>query len=165
MTDGCTRDVYAKKDSGLARYESIQDTVYMYGCGVNNGILELDRFAPIEKQQATATFQRLVKKKKISYLGKFEDHAYHLFQAQACKRAWTMFNERHTTTQLTSPQVWHEYAKVLYDILRQPPFPHPHGSCLHESNFFTPQNVRNAIDWLQFGKAKNNMDQSHNISW
>ena len=46
-------------------------------------------------------------------------------------------------------QKWHEYAKVLYDIPGQPPLPHP-----HESTFFTPQNVRNAIDQLQFGKVQ-----------
>ena len=97
MKDGCTTDVYAKNDSGLARYEFIQDTADMYRFGVNNGILELDPFAPLEKQQARATFQPLVKRKR-SYLAKFEDHVYHLFQAQASKRAWTMFNERHTTT-------------------------------------------------------------------
>ena len=45
----------------------------------------------------------------------------------------------------------HEHAKVLYDIPRQPP---PHGPLPHESTFFTSQNVRNAIDWLQFGKAQ-----------
>ena len=47
--------------------------------------------------------------------------------------------------------MWHEYAKVLPG---QPPPPHPHGSCPHESTFFTPQNVRNVIDRLQFEKAQ-----------
>ena len=35
--------------------------------------------------------------------------------------------------------------------------PHLHGLLPHASTFFTIQNVRNAIDWLQFGKA-----QDHN---
>ena len=105
-------------------------------------------------KRARATFQRLVRKKKRLYLGKFEDHLYRLFIGQESKRPWKMFNERQPTTQVTSPQVWHEYAKVLYDILGQLPLPHPHGSCPHESTFFTPQNVRNAIDRLHFGKAK-----------
>ena len=67
-------------------------------------------------KQARATFQRLVRKKKRLYLGKFEDHLYRLFIGQESKRPWKMFNERQPTTQVTSPQVWHEYAKVLYDI-------------------------------------------------
>ena len=75
--------------------------------------------------QARATFQRLVRKKKRLYLAKFEDNLYRLFLGRESKRAWRMFNERQPTTQLTSPQVWHEYAKVLYDILGQPPLPHP----------------------------------------
>ena len=49
---------------------------------------------------------------------------------------------------------WHEYAKVLYDIPGQPPLPHPNASRPHESTLFTPRNVRNAIDRLQFGKAQ-----------
>ena len=65
-----------------------------------------------------------------------------------------MFNERQPTTQPTSPKVLHEYAKVLYDISGQPPLPHPHGSHPHESTFFTLENVRIAIDRLQFGKAQ-----------
>ena len=65
-----------------------------------------------------------------------------------------MFNERQPTTQVTSPPLWHEYAKVLYDILGQPPLPHPRGSRPHESTSFTPQNIGNAIDWLQFGKGQ-----------
>ena len=36
----------------------------------------------------------------------------------------------------------------------QPPHPHPYGLCPHESPFFTPQMVRNAVDWFQFGKAQ-----------
>ena len=86
-------------------------------------------------------------------------YLYRLFLGQECKRAWKMFNERQPTTQLTSPQVWHDYAKVLYDIPGQPPLPHPHGSCPHESTFFTPQNEmpligynlerpRIMMDWL-----------------
>ena len=59
-----------------------------------------------------------------------------------------MFNGRQCTRQVTSPQAWHENAKVLYDILGQPLLPQP-----HESTFLTPQNVRKAIDRLQFGKA------------
>ena len=35
-----------------------------------------------------------------------------------------------------------------------PGIPHPHGSRPHESIYFTPQNVRNAIDQLHFGKAQ-----------
>ena len=88
------------------------------------------------------------------YLAKFEDHLYRLFLGQESKRAWKMFDERQPTTQLTSPQVWHEHGKVLYGIPEQPPLPHPHGSCPHASTFFTRQNVRNAIDRLQFGKAR-----------
>ena len=65
-----------------------------------------------------------------------------------------MFNERQPTTPMTTPQVWHEYANVLYDIPGQPPLPQPHGSRPHKSTFFTLQNVRNAIDQLQFGKAQ-----------
>ena len=66
-----------------------------------------------------------------------------------------MFNERKPTTPVTSPQVWHKYAKVLlYGISGQPPLPQPHGSRPHKSTFFTLQNVRNAIDQLQFGKAQ-----------
>ena len=75
-----------------------------------------------------------------------------------------MFNER-PSTQLTSSKAWHEYANVLYDK-RQPTtqlvsphvlypwaatLPHP---C--ESNFFTPEKVRNVIDKLQVGKAQDN---------
>ena len=63
-------------------------------------------------KQVRATFQCLVRKKKRLYLGKFEDHLYRLFLGQESKRAWKMFNERQPTTQLTSPQPSHEYAKV-----------------------------------------------------
>ena len=49
--------------------------------------------------------------------------------------------------------MWHENVKVLYYILGQLQLPHPHGHP-HESSFFSPQNVRNTIDQLQFGKAQ-----------
>ena len=65
-----------------------------------------------------------------------------------------MCSERKPTTQLTLPQVWHEYAKVLYVIPVQPAFPHPHGSCSYKSTFSTLENIGNAIVWLQFGKAQ-----------
>ena len=32
-----------------------------------------------------------------------------------------MFNERQPNARVTSPQAWHEYAEVLYDISEQPP--------------------------------------------
>ena len=59
-----------------------------------------------------------------------------------------MFNERQPTTQLTSPQVWHEYAKVLYG---QPPplMPHAHVNPLSNLDM-----VRNTINWSQYGKVQ-----------
>ena len=65
-----------------------------------------------------------------------------------------MFKERQSTTPVTSPQMWLEYAKVLYDILGKPPLPQPHDPRPHESTFFTLQNVKNAINQL----PKNMMD-------
>ena len=64
-------------------------------------------------------------------------YLYRLFLGQECKRAWKMFNERQPTTQLTSPKVWHEYAKVLYDIPGQPPLPHPHVSRPHGISYIS----------------------------
>ena len=65
-----------------------------------------------------------------------------------------MFKERQSTTPVTSPQMWLEYAKVLYDILGKPPLPQPHDPRPHESTFFTLQNVKNAIDRLQIVKTQ-----------
>ena len=95
-----------------------------------------------------------MRKKKRLYLDQFGAHLYPLFQGKENKRARKMLNDRQPTTQLTSPQVWHEYAKGIVWYPGQPPLPHPHGSRPHESTFFIPQNVRPSIDQLQYGKAQ-----------
>ena len=64
---------------------------------------------------------------------------------------WISFNEKKPSTQLTSPQAWHECAKVPYVILQQP---HMVRTTHVNPLFFTPQKVRNAIDWIQFGNAQ-----------
>ena len=133
----------------------IQNSCYDEECRDTRRCLQRDVTRGIyTHNEARATFERLVRRKKRLYLAKFEDHLYRLFLGRESKRAWKMFNERQPTTQLTSPQVWHEYAKVLYDIPGQPHLPHLNSSHPHESIFLTPQNVRNAIDRLQFGKAQ-----------
>ena len=48
-------------------------------------------------------------------LAKFEAEVYLLFLGEN-KIAWKIANERQLSTQLASPQAWHGYAKVLYDI-------------------------------------------------
>ena len=48
VKDGCTKDVYAMK-SGLARYLFTRETIDVYSCGVYNGMLDLDPFAPLEE--------------------------------------------------------------------------------------------------------------------
>ena len=109
--------------------EECRDTRRCLQCEVTRGIYT--------HKQARATIQHLVWKKKRLYLAKFVKNVFRLFLVQESQRAWKMFNE-----------------KVLYDILGQPPFPHPPGTFPHESTLFTPQNVRNAMDWLNFGKAQ-----------
>ena len=93
-----------------------------------------------------------MEKKKGLHLAKFEEHLYCFLLGRENKRLWRFFNERQSTKQLASAHAWHEYAKVLYDITGQPPIPHPHVSPQHESTF-TPQNVRNDIKELEFGKV------------
>ena len=48
VKDGCTKDVYAK-ESGLAKYLFTRETIDVYSCGVYNGMLDLDPFAPLEE--------------------------------------------------------------------------------------------------------------------
>ena len=45
VKDGCTKDVYAK-ERGLAKYLFTRETIDVYSCGVYNGMLDLDPFAP-----------------------------------------------------------------------------------------------------------------------
>ena len=42
------KDVYAK-ESGLAKYQFTQETIDVYSCGVYNGMLDLDRFTPLDE--------------------------------------------------------------------------------------------------------------------
>ena len=69
-----------------------------------------------------------------------------VFLGQESKRAWIFFNEKKPSTQLTSPQAWHECAMVLYEIIEQPHMVH--------TTHVNPQKARNAIDWIQFGNAQ-----------
>ena len=46
----CTRDVYAK-ESGLAKYQFTHETIDVYSCGVYDGMLDLDTFAPSTDQR------------------------------------------------------------------------------------------------------------------
>ena len=48
IKDGCTRDVYAKKESWLAKYEITRETIDVYSCGVYNGMLDLDPSTPLD---------------------------------------------------------------------------------------------------------------------
>ena len=48
IKDGCTKYVYAK-ESGLAKYLFTRETIDLYSCGVYNGMLDLDLFAPLEE--------------------------------------------------------------------------------------------------------------------
>ena len=41
VKDECTRDVYAKIDTKLAKYQFTLETVNLYNCGVYNSILKL----------------------------------------------------------------------------------------------------------------------------
>ena len=47
VKDGCTTDIYAKNESGLSKYQFNWETVGVYNCGIYNGILDLDPFAPL----------------------------------------------------------------------------------------------------------------------
>ena len=49
VKDACTRDEYAKQDSGLAKYQFIWEIVDVFSYGIHNGILELDPFTPLNK--------------------------------------------------------------------------------------------------------------------
>ena len=44
LKDGCTRDVYVKKENGLAKYQFTQETIDEYSSGVYN-----DHFAPLDE--------------------------------------------------------------------------------------------------------------------
>ena len=46
VKDGCTRDVYSK-ESGLVKYQFTCETSDVYSCGVYDGMLYLDPFAPL----------------------------------------------------------------------------------------------------------------------
>ena len=48
MKDGCARDVYVK-ESGLAKYPFIRETIDVYSCAVYNEMLDLDPFAPLDE--------------------------------------------------------------------------------------------------------------------
>ena len=48
VKDGCTRDVYAK-ESGLDKYRFTRETIDVYSCGVYDGMLDLDPFAPLDE--------------------------------------------------------------------------------------------------------------------
>ena len=51
VMNGCTRDVYAKQEGGLAKYNFTQETIDVHSCGVYNGKLDSDPFAPLEVTQ------------------------------------------------------------------------------------------------------------------
>ena len=48
VKDGSTRYVYAK-ESGLAQYQFTCETIDVYSCGVYDGMLDLDPFAPLDE--------------------------------------------------------------------------------------------------------------------
>ena len=64
-----------------------------------------------------------------------------------------MLNETQPTIQLTSPQNWHEYEKVFYDIPDSHLSP-THMIHTHMNQPISTQKVSNSIDRLQFGKAQ-----------
>ena len=69
IKDGCTRDVYAKKESWLAKYEITRETIDVYSCGVNNGMLDLDLFAPLDE---VTLFTHI----RTSYMGIYLSYAF-----------------------------------------------------------------------------------------
>ena len=97
--------------------------------------------------RARETFQCLVRMKRKSYLAKPEVEVYLLSLDQESKRAWK------PSMQLTSPQDWHVYEKVLIWNSRPMPGHNTHGYHPCESIVSTPQKVTSAIDWSQFRKV------------
>ena len=49
VKDGCTMNLYAKKDSGLVKYQYTQESVNVYCCGIYNGMQEFDLFPPLHE--------------------------------------------------------------------------------------------------------------------
>ena len=47
VKDGCQKNVYAKNEN--AKYQFTQETIDVCSCGVYNGMLYLDPFAPLEE--------------------------------------------------------------------------------------------------------------------
>ena len=47
VKDACTRDVHAKQDSGLAKYQFTWETIDVYSYVEYNGMLDLDSFTPL----------------------------------------------------------------------------------------------------------------------
>mgnify|MGYP007009115641 FL=1 len=54
MHDLYREDVYTKKESRLAKYQFTQEIVYVYVCGVHNGMLELDCQSQLHKAATKA---------------------------------------------------------------------------------------------------------------
>ena len=49
MKDGCTRDVYAEKESGLVKYQFTRETIDVYSSGIYIGMLDLDPSTPLDE--------------------------------------------------------------------------------------------------------------------
>ena len=49
VKDGCTKDACAKTNNGLAKYQFTRETIGVYSCGIYNGMLELNPFAPLDE--------------------------------------------------------------------------------------------------------------------
>ena len=49
VKDKCTKDVYAKNESRLAKYQFTQEAMDVHTCGIYNAMLYLDPFAPLKE--------------------------------------------------------------------------------------------------------------------
>ena len=48
MKDGYRSDVYARNDSGLAKYQFTWETIDVYSCRAYNAMVDLDPFASLK---------------------------------------------------------------------------------------------------------------------
>ena len=97
----------------------------------------------ITYRQSQTTFQRLVRWKKRVFLAHLEHDLYELFLSQ----------EHSPPSNITSTEIWGQYATSLYTVFGQPPLRAPLESCPHTCSFFTAEMVRKAIDRMKIGRA------------
>ena len=67
--------------------------------------------------------------------------------------AWRTLREPWPTTPIEDPQVWHNYAERLYEVLGQPPITQPLEPQPTSFSFFTAEMVERAIHHMQHERS------------